>query len=178
MATSNCFNVNKVSFRPFALFWRPRHPNSDWPVLSRYHSVVKEYPPSKEYPPPTFGVMEEAKDVWNREWNLEEKSHKHATLSRWLHKGHNCTWRRLVDVLTQMGETVVVADAIRLKYLTLNNPWLAEKGQTACFEHRYEYITWLSTQLYVGKLTPHPQQVLSAVTTLRESVLELLVQRQ
>ena len=43
---------------------------------------------------------------------------KHEVLLRWLRKGHNCTWRRVVEVLMQMGE-MVVADTIRLKYLTL-----------------------------------------------------------
>ena len=36
----------------------------------------------------------------------------------WLRKlGHKCTWRRVVEVLIQMGETAV-ADTIKLKYLT------------------------------------------------------------
>lgn len=43
---------------------------------------------------------------------------KHEVLSKWLCKGHNCTWMRVVEVLMQMGE-VVVADAIKLKYLTI-----------------------------------------------------------
>ena len=43
---------------------------------------------------------------------------KHEVLLRWLRKGHNCTWRRMVEVLIQMGE-MVVADTIRLKYLAL-----------------------------------------------------------
>ena len=43
---------------------------------------------------------------------------KYEVLSRWLRKGHNCTWRRVVEVLMQMGE-MVVADTIKLKYLTL-----------------------------------------------------------
>jgi len=43
---------------------------------------------------------------------------KCEVLWRWLRKGHNCTWRSVVEVLMQMGETVV-ADTIKLKYLTL-----------------------------------------------------------
>ena len=43
---------------------------------------------------------------------------KHEVLSRWLRKGHNCTWRRVVEVLMLMGE-MVVANGIKLKYLTL-----------------------------------------------------------
>ena len=43
---------------------------------------------------------------------------KSEVLSRWLRKGHNCTWRKVVEVLMLMGETVV-ADTIKLKYLTL-----------------------------------------------------------
>ena len=54
---------------------------------------------------------------------IEEQYHdpqrrKHEVLSRWLRKGRNCTWRRVVEVLMQMGE-MVVADTIKLKYLTL-----------------------------------------------------------
>jgi len=54
---------------------------------------------------------------------IEEQYHdpqrrKHEVLLRWLRKGHNCTWRSVVEVLMQMGE-MVVADAIKLKYLTL-----------------------------------------------------------
>ena len=54
---------------------------------------------------------------------IEEQYHdpqrrKSEMLSRWLRKGHNCTWRRVVEVLMQMGE-MVVADTIKLKYLTL-----------------------------------------------------------
>lgn len=54
---------------------------------------------------------------------IQERYHdplrrKHEVLSRWLHKGHNCTWRKVVEVLIQMGE-LVIADVIKLKYLTL-----------------------------------------------------------
>ena len=54
---------------------------------------------------------------------IEEQYHdpqcrKHEVLSRWLRKGRNCTWRRVVEVLMLMGE-MVVADMIKLKYLTL-----------------------------------------------------------
>ena len=54
---------------------------------------------------------------------IEQKYHdpqhrKCEVLSRWLRKGHNCTWRRMVEVLMQMGE-MMVADTIKLKYLTL-----------------------------------------------------------
>jgi len=43
---------------------------------------------------------------------------KHKVLSRWLHEGRNCSWRRVVEVLIQMG-MMVVADTIKWKYLTL-----------------------------------------------------------
>ena len=43
---------------------------------------------------------------------------KHEILLKWLRKGHNCSWRRVVEVLMQMGE-MVVADTIRLKYLVV-----------------------------------------------------------
>ena len=69
----------------------------------------------------TLGIKLEVEDHKLRE--IEEHYHdphrcKHEVLSRWLRKGHNCTWRRVVEVLMQMGE-VVVADTIWLKYLTL-----------------------------------------------------------
>lgn len=43
---------------------------------------------------------------------------KHEVLSRWLQGSCNCTWRRVVEVLIQMG-MMVVADTIKCKYLTL-----------------------------------------------------------
>jgi len=53
---------------------------------------------------------------------IEEQYHdpqrrKHEVLSRWLRKGQNCTWRRVVEVLMLMGE-MRVADAITLKYIS------------------------------------------------------------
>ena len=69
----------------------------------------------------TLGIRLGVEDHKLRE--IEEQYHdpqrrKHEVLSRWLRKGHNCTWRRMVEVLIQMGE-MVVADTIKLKYLTL-----------------------------------------------------------
>lgn len=43
---------------------------------------------------------------------------KHKVLSRWLQEGRNCTWRKVVEVLIQMG-MMVVPDSIKWKYLTL-----------------------------------------------------------
>jgi len=39
-------------------------------------------------------------------------------LWRWLCKDQNCTWRKVVEVLIEMGEEEV-AETIELKYLTL-----------------------------------------------------------
>ena len=69
----------------------------------------------------TLGVKLEVED--HKLTEIEEQYRnpqrcKHEVLSRWLRKGHNCTWRRVVEVLMQMGE-MVVADKIKLKYLTL-----------------------------------------------------------
>ena len=69
----------------------------------------------------TLGVRLGVEDHKLRE--IEEQYHdpqrrKHEVLSRWLRKGHNCTWRSVVEVLMLMGE-MVVADTIKLKYLTL-----------------------------------------------------------
>lgn len=38
-------------------------------------------------------------------------------LWRWLRQGHNCTWKRVVEVLIRMKEKWI-ADTITLKYLT------------------------------------------------------------
>ena len=69
----------------------------------------------------TLGVKLEVED--HKLTEIEEQYRnpqrcKHEVLSRWLRKGHNCTWRRVVEVLMLMGE-MVVADTIKLKYLTL-----------------------------------------------------------
>jgi len=69
----------------------------------------------------TLGIKLEVEYHKLRE--IEERYHdlqrrKCEVLTSWLCKGHNCTWKRVVEVLIQMGE-MVVADAIKLKYLTL-----------------------------------------------------------
>jgi len=43
---------------------------------------------------------------------------KIEVLWRWLCKGHECTWRRVVEVLIQMRQ-FAVANTIKLKYFTL-----------------------------------------------------------
>jgi len=47
--------------------------------------------------------------VWHR---------KIEVLWRWLCKGHECTWRMVVEVLIQMRQ-IAVANTIKLKYFTL-----------------------------------------------------------
>ena len=69
----------------------------------------------------TLGVKLGVEDYKLRE--IEEQYHdpqrrKHEMLAKWYRKGQNCTWRRVVEVLMLMGE-MVVADTIRLKYLTV-----------------------------------------------------------
>ena len=69
----------------------------------------------------TLGIRLEVEDhelkVIQEQYD-DPQRRKNEVLSRWLHKGNNCTWRKVVEVLMQMGE-MVVADAIKLKYLTL-----------------------------------------------------------
>jgi len=70
----------------------------------------------------TLGLKLGVEDHKLRE--IEEQYHcpqrcKHEMLSRWLRKGHNCTWRRVFEVLMQMGEEVV-ADTIKLMFLDHN----------------------------------------------------------
>ena len=88
-------------------------------TLDDLRELVQELEPITKWF--TLGLFLGLKDDELREI---EADHRHLqrckseVLSRWLRKGHNCTWRRVVEVLMQMGE-MVVADAIKLKYLTL-----------------------------------------------------------
>ena len=88
-------------------------------TLGDLRELVQELEPIKEWF--TIGLYLGLKDDELRE--IEADHHylqrcKHEVLSRWLRKGDNCTWRRVMEVLMQMGE-MVVADVIKLKYLTL-----------------------------------------------------------
>ena len=88
-------------------------------VLGDLRELVQELEPIKEWY--TLGLYLGLKDDELREIEADYRHLRHcknAVLSRWLRKGHNCTWRRVVEVLMQMGE-MMVADTIRLKYLTL-----------------------------------------------------------
>ena len=88
-------------------------------MLDDLRELVQELEPVKEWF--TLGLYLGLKDDELREIEADHRylQHcKHEVLSRWLRKGHNCTWRRMVEVLIQMGE-MVVADTIRLKYLSL-----------------------------------------------------------
>ena len=88
-------------------------------MLDDLRELVQELEPVKEWF--TLGLYLGLKDDELREIEADHRHLqrcKHEVLSRWLRKGHNCTWRRMVEVLIQMGE-MVVADTIRLKYLSL-----------------------------------------------------------
>ena len=88
-------------------------------TLGDLRELVQELEPIKEWF--TLGLFLGLKDDELREI---EADHRHLQrcksemLSRWLRKGQNCTWRRVVEVLMLMGE-MVVADRIKLKYLAL-----------------------------------------------------------
>ena len=88
-------------------------------VLDDLRVLVQELKPIKEWF--TLGLYLGLKDDELREIEADHhhlQRRKSEVLSRWLRKGHNCTWRRVVEVLMEMGE-MVVADTIKLKYLTL-----------------------------------------------------------
>jgi len=89
-------------------------------TLGDLRELVQELEPIKEWF--TLGLYLGLKDDKLREIDADHhhlQRRKSEVLSRWLRKGHDCTWRRVVEVLTQMGE-MVVADTIKLKYLTLS----------------------------------------------------------
>ena len=87
--------------------------------LDDLEQLVQELEPVKEWF--TLGLYLGLKDDELTEIEAghpESIQCKREVLSRWLRKGHNSTWRRVIEVLMQMGE-IVVADTIKLKYLTL-----------------------------------------------------------
>ena len=88
-------------------------------MLDDLRELVQELEPIKEWF--TLGLYLGLKDDELREIEADHRylqRCKDEVLSRWLRKGCNCTWRGVVEVLTQMGE-IVVADKVKLKYLTL-----------------------------------------------------------
>ena len=88
-------------------------------MLGDLRELVQELEPIKEWF--TLGLYLGLKDDELREIEVDHhilQRCKHEVLSRWLRKGCNCTWKRVVEVLMQMGE-MVVADTIKLKYLSL-----------------------------------------------------------
>ena len=88
-------------------------------TLSDLKELVQELEPIKEWF--TLGLYLGLKDDELREIEADHRylqRCKHEVLSRWLRKGHNCTWKGVVEVLIQMGE-LVMADKIKLNYLIL-----------------------------------------------------------
>ena len=88
-------------------------------TLGDLRELVQELEPIEEWF--TLGLYLGLKDDQLKKIEADHhhlQRRKSEVLSSWLRKGHNCTWRRVVEVLMQMGE-MVVADAIKTKYLTL-----------------------------------------------------------
>ena len=88
-------------------------------MLDDLRELVQELEPIKEWF--TLGLYLGLKDDELSEIEADHhylQRRKSEVLLKWLRKGRNCTWRRVVEVLMQMGE-MAVADTIKLKYLTL-----------------------------------------------------------
>ena len=82
-------------------------------VLDDFRELVQELEPIKEWF--TIGLYLSLKDDELREIEADHRHLqrcKHEVLSRWLRKGHNCTWRRVVEVLMLMGEMVVLGTSL------------------------------------------------------------------
>jgi len=123
-------------------------------MLGDLRELVQELEPIKEWF--TLGLYLGLKDDELREIEADHchlLRRKSEVLSRWLRKGHSCTWRRVVEVLMQMGE-MVVADIIRLKYLVLTTGrrWLSLPSPN-CFSCYYNCTNAYASTL--GRIEKH-----------------------